>query len=252
MSADVGIVFGTYQRLALLQRAVTSIRRSVGKLSYLIVAVDGGSTDGTREWLLEQPDVYPVFQDPPLTGAVIAFNCGFKVLVDVGVRHVATFNDDDEFAGHEGVREIERAVEMLRADPLAGGVAFEMNTRGAWQCEEWAGEPYGNTCLVRREVGMAVARAEGDPTGRAWWDRRFRTYAADTIFGIWVRRLGWKMLRGTGLRVFDRSHPDALHTANFNDYVKQGTANLFAKQFGHATFCQYNRADAERFGGLLR
>jgi hypothetical protein len=74
---DVGIVFGTYNRLPLLQVCISSLRPSVGSLSYEIVVVDGGSSDGTQHWARCQPDVVLIEQTLPLTGAVIAYNLGF-------------------------------------------------------------------------------------------------------------------------------------------------------------------------------
>lgn len=250
---DVAVVMGTYNRLPLLQKAVASVRWAVGALSYEVIVVDGGSTDGTREWLGEQGDVVVIQQELPLVGAVKTFNQGFARAVDDGARFVEGMNDDSAFIHDTGVREIEQAVAILMADPKLGGVVFEMDTRRVgWVCEEWAGIPYGNTCLVRREVGMAVARAQGDPEGKAWWCRDHHTYASDTCFGLWLHRLGWLMHRGVGLRIHDYSHPDAMHKANFDTYVKTGTAALFHQRWGRVEQCRYSREDAERYGGVLR
>jgi glycosyltransferase involved in cell wall biosynthesis len=246
----VAVCFGSYNRKLLLERAVSSIRRSAGDLSVVCLVADGGSTDGSREWLQAQPDCELL--EGGLDGAVKAFNCSFARAVDLEVPYVCTFNDDDEFVGLDGVKELEVGVAMLEAEPQVGGIAWEMNTRGNWQCEVWAGIPYGNTLLTRREVGMAVARAQGDPEGKAWWDRRFKTYASDTVFGLWVNRLGWEMRAGKGLRVRDYSHPDAMHQRNSDVYQADGTSRLFTQQFGRAEYCQYNKEDAIRFHGRVR
>lgn len=69
----ISAVTGTYNRLALLQKMVTSVRQSVGGLLYEIILVDGGSTDGTLEWCRQQSDVMLIEQGK-LLGAVEAFN----------------------------------------------------------------------------------------------------------------------------------------------------------------------------------
>jgi len=245
----LAIVFGTYQRLPLLQRAVESFRIACGSLSRVFLIADGGSTDGSRAWMADQPDVEIL--EGGLDGAVRAFNIGYARAVDIGPEAVVTQNDDNVAQAPPSI--FERAVEILRAEPAVGGVAFEMDTRRVgWVCEEWAGLPYGNTNCTRLEVGMAIARAQGDPTGKAWWDRRFKTYASDTVFGLWMNRLGWEMRRGVGLRVHDSGHPDEMKKRNVQDYCANGTADLFTAQFGRPDQCAYSREDAMRFGGRVR
>lgn len=242
------LVFGTYNRLPILQRAVDSFRRAFGSVPYRMVIVDGGSTDGTIEYLREQSDIEYVAGD--LGGAVPNFNLGFERALDLDAQIIGTQNDDNEALCPPAI--FEQAIKLLLSEPQIGGVAMEMDIRGRWECEEWAGVPYANTGFFRREVGMAIARAQGDPTGRAWWDRRFKTYASDTVFGIWLHRLGWEMRRGIGLRVHDTKLLDGMKRNNARTYQKDGTANLFAAQFGRADQCGYSREDAIRFGGLVR
>jgi len=244
----IAVVFGTYNRLPLLQRAVESFRVACGSLPRVMLVADGGSTDGSREWLRAQSDCELL--EGGLDGAVQAFNVGYSRAVDLGCPFVITQNDDNWAEPAPAI--FEEAVKILRADPALGGVAFEQNTRVRWQCEKWGGVPYGNTNCTRLEVGMAIARAQGDPTGRAWWDRRFKTYASDTVFGLWMNRLGWKMHEGIGLRVHDETPADELKKRNALAYQKDGTASLFTAQFGRAEQCAYNDEDARRFGGLVR
>ena len=55
--ARVAVILGTYNRKQHLERALASVRSAVGSLPYEIVVVDGGSTDGSREWLAGEADV---------------------------------------------------------------------------------------------------------------------------------------------------------------------------------------------------
>lgn len=252
---DVCVVLGTFNRLALLQKALASFRRSCGVLDYEIVVVDGGSTDGSLEWMADQPRVHVIRQSLPLTGAVAAFNLGFAEAVESNARYVAILNDDDELIGPSA--EIETACDMMDHDARIGAVAFETDLRGPWACEEWNGKPYANKGVARREAGMAAARAAGDPTGKAWWSRDHLTYASDTETGLWIWRLGWTIARGVGLRVHDNADAnvvncDSLRKNNVKAYMESGTVALFHKRWDGPNSADYDANDATKFGGRMQ
>lgn len=249
MTPDIAICFGTYNRLAMLQACVASIRAAVGNLTYVCLVADGGSADGSRAWLADQPDCELL--EGGLDGAVKAFNVAFARAVDLGAPWVCQFNDDLVFAAGG---ELVRAAELLQAYPSIGMVAFNSNRYREWRFERYHGKAYGNQGLLRREAGMSAARAQGDPTGKAWWDRRFLTYASDTILGLWLWRLGWSIHEAVDLRVCEDypNHPhdhDPLRKRNQDLYTN---GELFAEQWGDPRSVEYNRADAARFGGVLR
>jgi len=254
MSIDVAICFGTYQRLGPLQACVASIRRAVGALNYEIIVADGGSVDGTQQWVAEQPDMVLIQQELPLTGAVIAFNLCFARSVEDGSDFVVQFNDDLVFA--DGL-EIERAVEMMRTDESIGAVAFASDrySPGKPACEwmRYHGKCYCNQGVFRREAGMAVARFLGDPEGKKWWDPRFHTYASDTVLGLCLWRLGWRVHEATNLCVHDSfmldgGRLDPLRKHNFDRYTN---GDVFLKDWADPHSADYNREDALRFGGRL-
>jgi len=247
---DVAVVMGTVNRLRLLQACVESIRRAVGKLSYICLVADGNSTDGSREWLAAQPDCELL--EGGLDGAVKAYNVAFARAVDLNSPFVCQFNDDANFLS--GPPQIEGAAEFLRVHPPVGSVNFALDRYGKWEHLRYHGVCYGNYLLTRREVGMAVARALGDPTGKAWWDRQFHSYAADTVMGCWTWRLGWSIYEANEWRVHDPyttdgGHNDSLRKHNVSLYTN---GSVFIRQWGSPQSIKYNRADAERFGGVLR
>lgn len=210
-SRRVAVVFGTYNRLEMLKRAVTSVRGAVGDLSYKMIIVDGGSTDGTKDWLRRQIDVELIEQEGPLTGAVRAFNLGFAAAVDGNYDFVAHLNDDAEIVTPGAIA---IACAAMLADDKIGEVAFEFDLRGPWGFDHVNGALYANYGVIRREAGMAVARAQGDPAGRAWWNSIYRTYGADTEFGVWLWKLDWLVHYGVGLRVHDANAKDDLRKQN--------------------------------------
>src|SRR5260221_517479 len=54
---DVSFTFGTFNRISHLRRTIESCRVQADGMSYEIVAVDGGSTDDTLDYLRVQKDV---------------------------------------------------------------------------------------------------------------------------------------------------------------------------------------------------
>lgn len=215
----IAIVFGTYNRIDLLKRAVASVRYAAGDSlrGYVDqIIVDGGSTDGTRSWLSDQPDVTVIEQELPLTGAVRAFNLGFARAVDLGYDYIGHLNDDAEILT-EGA--LVGALAIMDLEPKIGEVAFayDLYRPGDFRISFVNGKPYANYGLVRREAGMAVARAQGDPDGRLWWNPIYRTYGADTEFGCQLWRLGWWVHGTRGIHVRDHNAKDAMRELNERD-----------------------------------
>ena len=93
---DVSVVSGTFNRLPYLKKMVRSVRDSCAAVEgfrHELVLVDGGSTDGTLEWLRGQPDVRLV-EHGDLKGAVKAFNDGAHAARG---QYIIMANDDIEF-----------------------------------------------------------------------------------------------------------------------------------------------------------
>ena len=59
---DVSIVLGSLNRKRLLKQTIKSIRENGFKGSMEIIVVDGGSTDGTCDWLSMQKDIFTIIQ----------------------------------------------------------------------------------------------------------------------------------------------------------------------------------------------
>jgi predicted SAM-dependent methyltransferase len=205
--ADIAIVFATYNRRSHLEKAVASIRRTLGKLTADIIVVDGGSTDGSRAWLAEQPDVHLIADRGPLDGAVRAFNLGFRHAMERGHEYIGHLNDDAECLD---VGMWQRARDKMKADQTVGGVAFAFDLRGSFKHETVHGVVYSNFGLLRTKAMKQVARAHGDPSSTKVWNPIYRTYGADSEVGCWMSKLGWKIA----------AHPDRVHDLNVQDPLR--------------------------------
>ena len=62
VSGSLSIVLGSYNRLSLLKHAINSVRTDAGDISREIIVVDGGSTDGSLDWLISQRDIVTIVQ----------------------------------------------------------------------------------------------------------------------------------------------------------------------------------------------
>lgn len=58
----LSVVLGTYNRLSFLRDTIDTIRKEVSGLKAEIIVIDGGSTDGTINWLVDQKDILMVVQ----------------------------------------------------------------------------------------------------------------------------------------------------------------------------------------------
>jgi GT2 family glycosyltransferase len=116
----VSLVVPTYNRLSRLQCCIDKIRRNTACPKEVIV-IDGGSTDGTREWLAAQPDLR-VILETQREGAVAAFNKGFRAATG---HYVMWLNDD----AYPLSGSVEAAVATLERPDLSdvGMIAFYHN-----------------------------------------------------------------------------------------------------------------------------
>ncbi|MFB9279846.1 methyltransferase domain-containing protein [Cohnella cellulosilytica] len=69
------IIMATYNQLAMTKRAIASIRKHTPASSYELIVVDNASSDGTAEWLAQQPDV-KLLRQPKNVGFPAACNIG--------------------------------------------------------------------------------------------------------------------------------------------------------------------------------
>ena len=193
---ELSIVLGTFNRFGRLRGLIDSVRENVGR-SYEIVVADGGSTDGSREWLAEQPDVV-LIGERSLLGAVNAYNKAFRMSSG---RYVAHLNDDCVLLDDI----LDDACDILDGQPSVGEVALPFVDVGGKPIVNYINMNgtsvlYANFGVLRRDLGNQVG----------WWGDYLYTYGGDCelSFNIWAS--GYRVVAFSGKHVHHYRERDEL------------------------------------------
>lgn len=111
MNPKVTVLLTCFNHLPYLKVAVDSLRAQTFR-DFEVLALDDGSSDGSREWLAEQHDLIPHFHPK---------NLGTYGNLNFGLEHargefIAVMNDDDVWAPEK----LARQVALLEAEPRVG------------------------------------------------------------------------------------------------------------------------------------
>ncbi|HNQ23193.1 MAG TPA: glycosyltransferase family 2 protein [Phycisphaerae bacterium] len=224
-AVQISIVIPTYNRLPRLTRCLDKIRQNVA-LAREVIVVDGGSTDGTRAFLADRPDLR-VILEPRREGAVRAFNKGFRAARGT---YVTWLNDDAyPLPGAYG-----SAVAMLERPDLAdvGLVALYHNDRAVrnildeverdgvrYHICNVRGFPYANFGVLRRSLLERLGYA----------DERYYFFAFDPDLALKVQlEAGLKVI---GCRQAFVHHDEDHDERKLGDMSagNEDNAKLFAK-----------------------
>jgi glycosyltransferase involved in cell wall biosynthesis len=107
----ISVLLTCFNHIRYLPAAVEGVRAQTFR-DYEIVAIDDGSTDGSREWLAEQKDIRCVFNERNM-GTYATLNVGLE---KTDSELVAVLNDDDLWAPAK----LERQVALLDENPNVG------------------------------------------------------------------------------------------------------------------------------------
>ena len=130
-SSYLVILVATYNRLPLLKKALEAIARGT-RCCHEIIVIDGGSTDGTIDYLTSHSGVTPVLQGK-LLGAALAYN---QVWKEIDSRYTCWLSDDTEIVQGS----LDLAVEILESNPQIGMVGLKMkDTEGSGQNKPYMG-----------------------------------------------------------------------------------------------------------------
>lgn len=107
----VTVLLTCYNHRLYIEEALNSVRSQDYK-DFEVLAIDDGSTDGTREWLSKQTDIRTIFNER---------NLGTYASLNVGLEHasgefLAILNDDDVWKADK----LERQIRLMDENPRVG------------------------------------------------------------------------------------------------------------------------------------
>ena len=190
--AQVSVVLGTYNRLSFLKATIASVRASQIDIPYEIIVVDGGSSDGTVEWLTKQSDIISIVQhNREVSGGKSRrkrswgyfMNLGFKCAQG---RYICLISDDsvvhpDTVAN--GMAQFDRDV---AAGKRIGVVVFP------WR--SWPEEDCYRVCMTIGNNLMAnYGLFDRDAVAAVGWieEERYSFYHADADLSLKLRHAGY-------------------------------------------------------------
>lgn len=211
------ILIGTYNRLSLLKRFIASVRNDMPRgVTYYFCVADGGSTDGTIDYLRQQTDVRLIEQGK-LIGGIKAYTEAGKTITDARLTLIA--NDDIEILQGS----IPAAIVHLDSTPTCGGVAFytdqplQHKPSGSFNVQTHRGvNSKGEVALVYAQVGLFHTQLCHEA---GWWggdDATFGAYhyGADNYLSSRIQETGVTIDPVLACKYHDVLPPDPLRDTN--------------------------------------
>jgi GT2 family glycosyltransferase len=151
MTPSVSVVLGTFERLPFLKLTIESLRSELDGTPHEIIVVDGGSADGTIQWLAAQKDVITIVQHnrgewrgAPLPRRSWGYfmNLGFRA---ASSTYVCMVSDDCLLVPGAIKNGVKVFGEALSQGRKTGAVAFY-----------WRNWPEANRYWVGRSLGQRI------------------------------------------------------------------------------------------------
>src|SRR4051794_33751103 len=191
----VSIVIGSYNRRRFLEQAIESVRANGARVSHEQIVVDGGSTDGSLDWLVRQRDVITIvqhnrgdFRGTPVRRRSWGYfmNLGFKAAQG---RYILMISDDCLLIPGAIDRGAERFAELEARGQRVGGLAFYYrnwpNERDYYVQRTFGGKLMVNHGLFSRDAMEAVGWVDED---------RYQFYKADGDLCLKIWQAGYEIV----------------------------------------------------------
>ncbi len=192
MTEKIAIVVVTYNRLALLKECIPALRIQTRKPDVIIV-INNDSTDGTAQWLQEQPDLQVIQQEN--IGGAGGFYRGVKEAYEQGFDWIWVMDDDVEpmpdcLENLLKYRNVSECIHPLRKyidnEVVSGELIWDLSRDNIMFMENISYEngkdfwPTNNACFEGMLVSRRVVEKIGYP------DKRFFFVYDDLIYGFYA------------------------------------------------------------------
>jgi len=196
----LSIIFLNYNRIEETRKTVQCLRNITGgRRDIEIVAIDNGSTDGTRQFLERQSDVLLI--SLPENRGIGGYNEGFS---QARGQYLLVLDDDSSPKDFDG---IERAISLLDSRPEIGLVAFHIENPDGSPQKSWhlpeqaeAGQtPFFIGCgfMIRRRLFAAIG----------WYPANFFLYQNEIDVAFKLRLRNFELYYHPECRVIHRGCP---------------------------------------------
>lgn len=243
----ISMVIGSFNRRKLLQLCIDAVRKELEGEAYEIIVVDGGSTDGTVEWLTQQKDIISLVQHnrgewngkqidrkPWAYFMNLAFKCASG-------KYICMLSDDSLIVPGAIVNGVDLFDEMLEQGVKLGGVAFyfrDYPVRKKYAVAINVGNLYVNHGLylnaAMKEVGYC--------------DQDYHFYFSDTDLCLKMKAAGYKVIRSKTSFVehYFEATPE-IRASNNDDRKEQDRMRLISKWAGTA----YPEGEREKYEKIV-
>lgn len=212
----LSIVTGTFNRLDHLKQFMNSCRDQIPRgIDYEFCICDGGSTDGTLEYLKSMSDVRLV-EHGELKGAVKAFNDAAELATG---DYLLLGNDDVEVLPYS----IMRGLAHLINDPQVGAACFYQDRDGQ------GAHVAKMRDLYYIQVGIVPTWLWRYCGG--WGDFGLTTYGGDNYLSAKIYEAGYKIEPVPGSMIHDKTVNDVMRERNLRETVQNSDGDLLWRQF---------------------
>ena len=214
MKSCISVVLGSLNRLPFLQASVKTVRAELANISESeIIVIDGGSTDGSVEWLIKQKDIILILQHNhgEWNGKEVAkqnwgyyMNLGFKA---ARYDYILMISDDCLLIKNSIINALQQIIELERASMPFGGIAFQWRHWPDW--DQYGVAYFYNKAHLNHGIYLKEALAKVRYADEA----NFSFYAADVDLSF--------KLHDAGLPIVKAQHSYLEHYNHSNSNYKQ-------------------------------
>ncbi|WP_051361074.1 glycosyltransferase family 2 protein [Desulfuromonas sp. TF] len=250
VSPELSIVIGSFNRRPFLVAAIESVRRELtrGGLAAEIIVVDGGSVDGSLQWLIRQKDIVTISQHNhgewrgrPIVRRSWGYfmNLAFKAAQG---RYVCMLSDDCMVVPGAIRNGYELAESERRSGRKLGGVAFYWRNwpeQQKYSVFRFYGVLNVNHGLYLREALAEVGHAE---------EELYRFYYGDVDLAFKLDRAGYAIIPSPTSFIEHYMHVDKQGRAEnfrFDDEDGRNFIDRWQKVHGLGRFAAENRAQVD-------